>query len=1463
MDITVGLLATADATLLNGAYEYLERSGYLGYLGGGTYEGAEAYAIVDVDIRAAGNVDIVGDLVVNAKSLSSGEHNSDAEVQANLYLEAGREPYSMYLGEDSHSSAAINITGNIDVNVDGDYRGWGLGSADVEANVYMEAAGDIVIDGDVTLIADADASSVSQVFVVAGEDGQSPEAVDIDNYLPDFRYEYLGVDDADANIDFYAFAGTHSGGTFDMKGDFNATATATLNGGYLGCAFMSSVECVTANDNEADIDVRIYSVGDVKYEGDITLLASATASGEMPNEAVTDVYLDIRAGIYGEDHDNSSAQITVTGDIIASGNASWSGGSYLPYLDGSADTFVSVYLAAAGDITIDGDLTLNAIGTADAREYAGHAEDAEANAYLTINAGTHSGGTADIEGDINVTARATAYDAIHGEEVYAQNTAEAGVYIDAVSDVNIVGDITVTGIVDVNDGGEGYAVAYLSLDAGDSDHEDNSEASLTVTGDILVSASADRTLDTDDEYIGNETVAYAWVDFDASRDITVNGDLEINATARGSNTGEDGSGAPVEVWADAYLSVDAGEKNNRGDFALNGDLAMTASATKLLADEHDSYDGGQADADVYVYIQAADDVDMENIYLASRALSDGTADNPFGGEGEASAWTYLHIEAGDDIDITGDIEGYANAEYYGGEGAASADATINTYLEAGDSIAIDGDIVLVSRAISSGDDSDGPDGGEGHTDLTIIAGESSDGYLEIRGDVYVAALAYGARTEGRDVTADAHVEMFAAGDLSIDGDVTVYAGADAENSNSAWADAELYLQAGAHGSDGSLDIEGDIYVMADAYYYADADNEEAYGAYANATVDFNAADDIRIRGDVNAYAWAFATGFGEDSSSVGDASARTYLSIEAGTHSSGAIDMEGDLSAYASAYLRDGTYLADAVSRVELTAANNIRVAGDIHVEADAATYGGGFEYFGGIYLGSDAYIGSTFVGNEYLPVNALAYLTVGAGDAFDNSHDDNSNASILIDGDVNVEAANEFFGEYGFMYLGGADHYLLGVGVLGFGAGGVYGGAMTYTELQAAEDIVIDGDLRTDAHTFTVGGYDAKAINLTLGYAGSHSDGDFTVTGSIDMGADAYMYGFGTPIGEDMFPLAVAAGNFVAAEDFVVGDDIRLSTYAYGSANEGAGAVSYLNVYGAAHGEDSSQVGGIFVGGDVHVEANAFHDSEEAVAWSIINMEAADSHEGYDNDIVIVGETRAEAFAYGGSSADGYAFASIYLAAGDDIFASPVAIAASSASAGTSVTARCDAGGTVSIPGGEVCVDSYADPDRLHNAYLFVRYHGVFDDEVPETPKPDEVVGTPGGGGTPPAVPPGVTPPAPTPPLEVIQRTVESWLAAIWGYPEYVEGLPPGIAEGFTVDPTGKVTFTQSFGDYFKGAYDSGICNYMNCPPSVEDAFGQAAGELQDTDTTADPDLVREGAPGNLEREVGDAGTTTTGRSS
>lgn len=588
-------------------------------------------------------------------------------------------------------------------------------------------------------------------------------------------------------------------------------------------------------------------------------------------------------------HD-STAQISIGGDVQANADTTGSGGAYASIDDIDADAENH----STASIFIGGDVQANAV----AAEGAAYAEidDIEADAYSFAVA------QVSVAGDVSAIAMGGTYASATVESI----TAEAA--FGSIAEISIGGSVVANAVATA--GGASASVSSISASASFS-----SEARVSIDGDVAASANGTSYASASIESIS----AYA---SDGTAEISIGGSVLAAAVA---NSGE-ASASVSEISASAYAGGNA-------LVSIGGDVAATAMGHTYASAEVESISAYAFAGETPDAVGSTAQVLIGGSVLANATATDGGA---YASISSISASAGTHSLA--QISIGSDVS--ANAAGVGWASAYVSDISADAY--GGTAEVLIGGSVL-AKAVASGAEDTGSDGEAELTEVTNGVAHAS--VSEISASAYYGGNAL--VSIGGDVSANAVGTGWA--EATVDSiEASAYAGISEEDPGSTaqvLIDGCVHAHAtasegGAYASVTNIEAEAGFDSLARVVIGSDVDITAkgewaaAYGAstdsdgFIEANASWGGTALVSIGGSVMADADASD---GNATASMADLSANVYFGGEA------TVSVAGDVSASAA-----GTSGADA--EIDFVGANvsyggsaSLLVAGSVLADAAAS----------------------------------------------------------------------------------------------------------------------------------------------------------------------------------------------------------------------------------------------------------------------------------------------------------------------------------------------------------------------------------------------------------------------------------------------------------------------------------------------------------------------------------------------
>ncbi len=454
----------------------------------------------------------------------------------------------------------------------------GMASADLSmTNIF----GDLNLNGDIALSA-TESITVGDIAI----DGQAIASVG-DASDPVAFASFIGVDND--VFDLYSASADASINIWNVRGDLNRTGKTTVEGtgriaaGSISILGLASAEgsigsgnatarvtgisssVLYGTDADGSATFRASRIGgDINWTGDIDVTGNGIQS-------VGDVNVDSKLFV---DNDASTASGRVTGI----------GGSLIT---SSGDADADLYMGAAGDINITGDVLVVATGTA-------QVGDVTLTSSSSVASGTSIFGSIEGIGGYELIDRGYAYTDL-------DITAGTG---EGVGGVNITGDVTAradasarTGTItgfEGNRGGAAYAYAYLDIFA--AQVYGGGTGDINIAGNVITEALAN--VDRDGASSGGRATAWSQTRIDAANDITIGPkpateeDAPVGSSDVVTRAIADTDGS--QASANANLKIEAGEATggsdvarvfvSEGDDGYGGEIVLTDGNLVVLGD---------------------------------------------------------------------------------------------------------------------------------------------------------------------------------------------------------------------------------------------------------------------------------------------------------------------------------------------------------------------------------------------------------------------------------------------------------------------------------------------------------------------------------------------------------------------------------------------------------------------------------------------------------------------------------------------------------------------------------------------------------------------------------------------------------------------------------------------------------------------------------------------------------------
>ena len=641
----------------------------------------------------------------------------------------------------------------------------------------------------------------------------------------------------------------------------------------------------------------------------------------------------------------------------------------------------------------------------------------------------------------------------------------------ASEDIDIAGcvEVSATAIEDNVDGNNARSLASLFIIA--------SHSHVSVSGDIDVTAIA--------RDAGATAHANAQASIVANIDVTINGNITLDASASGINR------AASQAHGIASLLIHA----NRGNITVNHDIDIDVSGADFGTNQGSASAIANARANIFAN---NGNIDLAgNVELTAHAVQSGDHDS----NSSASARANLLIDANaGHVNIGHDVIVNAFAQQFGSS-RASANAKVNIF--ANTDVTINGNVDLTASADNLGS---AVEGANARANLRIFA---ATGDVMVNHDIDVEAFAHSHGTGA--VEANALANIRADSNVVVNGNIEVVGSATnpGDSASNATGLATLRLNA----VNGGLTINHDVTVRASA-----SGGGSSSVAFASAVAKLVANTDVNVGGDVEVAANALLL------NSHGDgANANASLLIYALT---GHASVGGNIDVRAIAR-SSGTDSVLASAQANVRAHNDININGDVDVTANALHSG---------------LVSSSAIANANLELRSLnGHVDINHGIMVEAVANELGSTGAVANAQVNIRANTSI--DIAGVALVEAIASLLGTGSSGALAlanlqlnahnavivGGLNVQAHAISEGTGSANATARANVL--GSNVTIGNAIVKAVASANGVAVSNAtllvtDGSFIhMTGSVNVEADLVGSGF-SPIGADA--LASFDGNTI-----------------------------------------------------------------------------------------------------------------------------------------------------------------------------------------------------------------------------------------------------------------------------------------------------------------------------------------------
>ncbi len=593
-------------------------------------------------------------------------------------------------------------------------------------------------------------------------------------------------------------------------------------------------------------------------------------------------------------------------------------------------------------------------------------------------------------------------------------------------------------------------------------------------------------------------------------------------------------GATGDIVFDAGGDIDAGNLgvNVSGTGDVSANVSMRAGGHLNVAHIDVSAVSNHLAA-ARIDLQASGDITVSNGLSATSLASTDKDKAPYSAADIAVYSGHGGITLSGDTLALSTVNGRDGAYEFG-----TAEAHTNINVSAARALTAHGNIALRTDAYFGGERGDS----EAHTNLGLHSRDSGD--ITLNGDIAIDNLA--TRNVYRSAEAIINADISAAHNVIINGGLSMSnkalaisvgrSGYYTDGACMASADTTLNIHAGTAGS-GDLIITKGLNVDA----YASLQFGGTHSANAFITADLTAANDIMISGASDAINLS-AIGYNTAQSAT-KSFAYIDLGMTAGTAGAGDVRVNGNLSANADVYMKDGKFLNGAATTVDIQSPDDIYIAGDVSLTSTLdATTRRRYSRAETLFIATAGHDGSgrlTITGDTHVSVAAKTAGTIEA-------HTTTALTQLTAPGDIqlgglSVSARGDYSPASGsdadvdahaFITSSGNGDITLD-GDLLVTAHAVQraankADAQAWARLDAARHLSINGDItvRADALSDT-GATDAlSAANLVV-QAGMGGSGNLHITGDIVSAASAHA--------ESGMKSAIAAVTLGAADDLTV----------------------------------------------------------------------------------------------------------------------------------------------------------------------------------------------------------------------------------------------------------------------------------------------------------------------------------------
>ncbi len=634
--------------------------------------------------------------------------------------------------------------------------------------------------------------------------------------------------------------------------------------------------------------------------------------------------------------------------------------------------------------------------------------------------------------------------------------------------------------------------------------------------------------------------------------VNLDGVIDADALVSGGQGGRVILAATGDVTMSQYAAIHV-DNGATGEIALSaggnigaGNLGINVSGMGDISAKVSAQAGGYLNvrqvnvsalsnhlAAARIDLQAGGDITVSNGLTATALASTDNNKAPY-----SVADIAVYSDHGG-ITITGDT--LAISSVNGRDGAyefGTAEAHTNVNVSAAQALTTHGNVTLRTDAYFGGERGDS----ESHTNLGLHSRDSGD--ITINGDIAIDNLA--TRNVYRSAEAVINADVSAANNLVINGGLSMKntalaiavgrSGHYTDGACMASTDTTLNMRAGTAGR-GDLIITNGLNLDG----YAKLHFGGTHSANAFVTADLKAANDIVISGASDAITLS-AVGHNTAQSAT-NAFAYIDLDMTAGTSGAGSVRVNGDLTANADAYMKDGKFLNGAATVVNIQSPDDIAISGNVSLTTLLdATNRRRYSRAESLFLATAGLDGSgqlTISGDTYLSVEATTAGTIEA-------HTTTALVQLTAPGDIQLGGLTiSALGDYS-PAAGSAADVDANLAINSWGDGDITlngdllvtadavqrvankSDANAWAHLTAARHLTVNGDVTVSAAALSdAGAGDALSSADMVMHAGVGGGGNLHVTGDIESLAAAQA--------ETGVQSAVAAITLAAADNLTV----------------------------------------------------------------------------------------------------------------------------------------------------------------------------------------------------------------------------------------------------------------------------------------------------------------------------------------